>query len=175
VAKTPQDAVGLMLMFRNPKPVGILRVRGPLNEHGKPQKWQNGCQTAVAGKKEPEDSSYLATLWREIGEEICPEFVEVVQEFYRADKLVQLVDREDPVDHMRITVWGVMLERATDFDMVTNRLSASGDSFRLIRADEVKDIVDLQKIPPETGVTDGKIAMFPLPKEAVVEAFAVFG
>ena len=154
--------------------VAILQVRSEWNaEKNSPESYPGACQVTVHGKLE-EGEDFIQALLREIGEELDPAIVPIVDQLSKTGKLVELSSVHTP--EKDVITYGAIVEENVLKILTDKPKSRSFGGFRMIRRNEVEGIIDIRTINKETGVTDEKvIAMFPDEKEAVLTAFQKLG
>ena len=171
-----KKGVGALFLSKNTKEetVAILQIRGKWNtEKNAPESWPGACQTTVhGGLKEGED--FIQALLRETAEELGDEIVPVIQLLLETKKLKELINKDTP--ERQDIVYGAIVEKDVLATLLNKKKSSFFGGFKLVRRDNINQIVDLKKYDRITGVTDADIiAMFPDEKEAVRLAFEKLG
>lgn len=172
---TKKKSVGVQLLSKNKtgELVAILQVRAKWNtEKNTPESWPGTCQVTAHGKLE-KGENFRQALLREIREELGDEITPIIQTLSNTENLKELVNSD--TEEKQIITYGAIIEEDILEKMIAREKSDSFGGFKIIRRNEIKKIIDIQKVDKKTGVTDETvIAMFPDEKEAVRIAFEKF-
>lgn len=161
-------SVGLLILSEVEKMglVAFLRERGVFNfEKMQPESWPGACQITVHGKLE-EGETFEDALYRELTQELGPDFADIIWRQYFAS-FVSLKTEKENIETLALKI---------DFSLLSQiRLAPDSGCLRLVRKSDISSITDIANYPRDTGVKyRGVIAMFPDEKEALALAFRHF-
>lgn len=161
-----KKSVGLIVATKLPNygEVVILQIRGEFNhENLQPESWPGGCQVTAHGGVEEKESIQEALI-REAREELGEKISSVLEK----EKFIKLMKKEEEENKINIT-YGVFLE--PEFLRLI-KLNPSSGGLRILKSEELGDILDLKTFDRTEGVPDRKVtAMFADEIEAVRLAF----